>query len=93
MAAGAGEFMKREAGNHRVINIANFFRHGVEIRQKKSYHNLVGAASAASVVGQGPGFRMVRFLLFYMLLEYDNISDQENNLMCSASNNYPKRRK
>ena len=42
MAAGAGEFMKREAGNHRVINIANFFRHGVEIRQKKSYHNLIG---------------------------------------------------
>ena len=65
MAAGAGEFMKREAGNHRVINIANFFRHGVEIRQKKSYHNLIGgAASTASVIGQGPGFRMVRFLLF-----------------------------
>lgn len=49
MAAGAGKLVKREVRNNRVINFANFFRHRVEIRQKKSYHNLAGRHQPLSV--------------------------------------------
>lgn len=49
MTAGAGKLVKLEVRNNRVINFTYFFRHRVEIRQKKSYHNLAGRHQPLSV--------------------------------------------
>lgn len=41
-AAGTGELMKIQACGNGVINFLDFFRHGVEIWDKKGYHNSAG---------------------------------------------------
>ena len=49
MAAGAGKLVKLEVRNNTVINFTYFFRHRVETRQKKGYHNLAGRHQPLSV--------------------------------------------
>lgn len=41
-SAGACKLVKLKGCDNRVINFADFFRHRVEIRQKKGYHSPTG---------------------------------------------------
>ena len=56
LVAGACDLMKRKVCDNRVINFTYFFRHRVEIREKKSYHSLAWPASAAECVGRDQTF-------------------------------------
>ncbi len=55
-ATRACKLMKLEVSNNRVINFTYFFRHRVEIRQKKSYHSLVGRHQPLNVWAGGQPF-------------------------------------
>ena len=70
-STGAYELMKLEVCGNRIINFADFFRHRVEIRQKKGYHSSTGRQQPLSVWA-GTRLSRVGFLLFHMLPEYDN---------------------
>lgn len=52
MTAGACELVELETGGIGVVNFLDFFRHRVEIWQKKSYHNLTGRHQPLKCVGR-----------------------------------------